>query len=147
MTLGVFSMVISLIGWNEPTVCNSNLWNPCGYISLCLPFHPGKGLRVASICCPFRWFAVQRQPSPRALHPQSSGLSVFHYLVPTAGIHPTPVLLPGKSHGRRRRWTWVWASSGRRWWTGKPDVLQSMGLQKVGLDWVTELNWRVCCPI
>ena len=27
------------------------------------------------------------------------------------------------------------------WWTGRPGVLQSMGLQRVGLDWVTELNW------
>ena len=24
-------------------------------------------------------------------------------------------------------WTWVWASSGSWWWTGKPGVLQSMG--------------------
>ena len=37
--------------------------------------------------------------------------------------------------------TWVWASS-RSWWrTGKPGVLQSMGLQRVRHDWVTELNW------
>ena len=27
------------------------------------------------------------------------------------------------------RWTWVWASSGSQWWTGKPGVLQSMGSQ------------------
>ena len=26
-------------------------------------------------------------------------------------------------------WTWVWAGSGSWWWTGKPDVLQSMGSQ------------------
>ena len=39
------------------------------------------------------------------------------------------------------RWTWVWASSGSWWWTGKPDVLQSMGLKRAGHDWVTELNW------
>jgi len=38
-------------------------------------------------------------------------------------------------------WTWVWASSGSRWWTGKPGMLQSMGSQSVGHDWVTELNW------
>ena len=25
------------------------------------------------------------------------------------------------------QWTWVWASSGSWWWTGKPGVLQSMG--------------------
>ena len=36
---------------------------------------------------------------------------------------------------------WVWASFGSCWWTGKPGVLQSMGLQRVGHDWATELNW------
>ena len=40
------------------------------------------------------------------------------------------------------RWTWVWASSGRWWWTGKPGVLQSMGSQRVKHDWGTELKKR-----
>ena len=40
-------------------------------------------------------------------------------------------------------WTWVWVSSGSWWWTGKPGVLQSMGSQRVGHDWVTELNWQL----
>ena len=31
--------------------------------------------------------------------------------------------------------TWVWVNSRR------PGVLQSMGLQRVGDDWATELNW------
>ena len=36
------------------------------------------------------------------------------------------------------QWIWVWASS-RRWGrTGKPGVLQSMELQRVGQDWETE---------
>ena len=39
------------------------------------------------------------------------------------------------------RWTWVWVDSGRWWWTGRPGVLQFMGSQRVGHDWVTELNW------
>ena len=39
------------------------------------------------------------------------------------------------------QWTWVWASSRSGWCTGKPGVLQSMGSQRVGHDWVTELNW------
>ena len=39
------------------------------------------------------------------------------------------------------RWTWVWTSSRSWWWTGKPGMLQSMGLQRVGHDWATELNW------
>ena len=39
------------------------------------------------------------------------------------------------------QWTWVWASSKSWWWTGKPGVLQATGSQRVGYDWVTELNW------
>ena len=36
------------------------------------------------------------------------------------------------------QWTWVRANS-RRWWrTGKPGMLQSMWLQRVGHNWVTE---------
>ena len=64
-------------------------------------------------------------------------------------------LMLGKIEGRRRRgqhmvrwldgtvtqWKWVWVSSGSWWWTGKPSVLQSMGSQRVGHDWVTGLNW------
>ena len=48
-------------------------------------------------------------------------------------------------------WTWVWVSSGSWWWTGKPGMLQSMGLQRVGHKWVwlnwTELTWKVRCQI
>ena len=39
--------------------------------------------------------------------------------------HPTPVLLPGKSHGQRRE---------------EPGGLQSMGSLRVGHDWVTSLS-------
>ena len=39
------------------------------------------------------------------------------------------------------RWTWVWVDSGSWWWTGRPGVLLFMGSQRVGHNWVTELNW------
>ena len=39
------------------------------------------------------------------------------------------------------QWTWVWANSGSWRWTGKPGVLQSIGVQGVRHNWVTELNW------
>ena len=40
------------------------------------------------------------------------------------------------------QWTWVWVNSGSWWWTGRPGVLQSMGLQRVRHNWATELlNW------
>ena len=61
-------------------------------------------------------------------------------------------LMLGKIEGKRRRgwqrirwldgiidsWTWVWANSGRCWRTGRPSMLYSMGLQRVGYNWVTE---------
>ena len=62
-------------------------------------------------------------------------------------------LMLGKIEGRRKgrqrmRWLdgitdahWVWASSRCWWWTGKPGVLESMGLQIVGHNWPIELNW------
>ena len=61
-------------------------------------------------------------------------------------------LMLGKIKGGRRRgwdgcmasptqWTWVWVNSRCWWWTGRHDVLLSMGLQRVGHDWATELNW------
>ena len=68
-------------------------------------------------------------------------------------------LMLGKIEGKRRRecrgrngsivsltrWTWVWVHSGSWWWTGRPGVLRFMGLQRVGHDWETELNWTEIC--
>ena len=74
-----------------------------------------------------------------------------HLMERTDSLEKT--LMMGKIEGGRRRgrgwdgwiaslprWTWVWASSGSWWWTGRPGVLQSMGLQRVRHDWGTELN-------
>ena len=41
------------------------------------------------------------------------------------------------------QWTRVWVGSGSWWWTGKPCVLQSLGSQRVGHYWATELNWNI----
>ena len=43
------------------------------------------------------------------------------------------------------QWTWVWVKSRRWWWTGKPGLLQSMGLLRVRHDWATELSWTDIC--
>ena len=38
------------------------------------------------------------------------------------------------------QWTWFWINSGSWWWTGRPVMLQSLGLQRVGHEAI-ELNW------
>ena len=67
-------------------------------------------------------------------------LQYFGHLMRRANsLEKTPML--GKIEGRRRGWqkmSWLWASSGRWWRTGKPGMLQSMGLQRVGYDWMSE---------
>ena len=64
------------------------------------------------------------------------------------GMANHSIILSGKCHGQRRlkvgegdnrgwdgwmasltQWTWVWVNSRSWWWTGRPGVLQSMGLQ------------------
>ena len=39
------------------------------------------------------------------------------------------------------QWTWVWVSFRSWWWTGRPDVLQFMGSQRVWHDWATERTY------
>ena len=55
-----------------------------------------------------------------------------------------------KKRGRQRRdgwmgsltqWTWVWVNSGDWRLTGSPGMLRLMELQRIGHEWVTELNW------
>ena len=41
--------------------------------------------------------------------------------------------------------TWVLVNSGSWWWTGRHGLLQSMGSQRVGHDWETELYWWALC--
>ena len=43
----------------------------------------------------------------------------------------------------RSQWPWVWVNSSGWWWTGRPGMLQSMGSQRVGCDWTTELNYTL----
>ena len=81
-------------------------------------------------------------------------LQYFGHLMQRADSFEKTLML-GKIEGRREgddrgwdgwmaslmQWTWVWVSSRSWWWTGKPGILRFTGLQRVGHDWVTELNW------
>ena len=80
-----------------------------------------------------------------------------HLMQRTASLEKT--LMLAETEGKRRgdyrgwdgwmaslaQWTWVRASS-RSWcWRGKPGMLQSMGSQRVGHDWATELTDDYWC--
>ena len=78
-----------------------------------------------------------------------------HLMQRTNSLEKTLMLIKIEG-GRRRGQQWVrWldgitdsmdmslSSSRSWWWTGKPGVLQSMVSQRVGHNWMTELNWRI----
>ena len=79
-------------------------------------------------------------------------LQYVGHLMRTADSLEKKSLMLWKIEGRKRRrcqrmrWldgiteamTWTWANFGRWWGTGSPGILQSMGSQRVGHDWVTE---------
>ena len=78
-------------------------------------------------------------------------LQYFGHLMQKADSFEKTLML-GKTEGRRRKgrqsmasptqWTWVWVDSRSWWWTGRPGVLRLLRSQRVGHDWVTELNWE-----
>ena len=68
----------------------------------------------------------------------------------------TKTLMLGMIEGRRRRerqrmrwivsptqWTWVWVNFVSWWCTGRPGLLQCMGLQRVRHDWAIELKGKL----
>ena len=88
-------------------------------------------------------------------------LQYFSHLMWRADSFEKTLML-GKIEGRRRRGRqrmrclncitntldMSLRSSRSWWWTGRPGMLQSMGSQRVGHDWATELNWilSMCTP-
>ena len=121
---------------------------------------------LPSVCL---MFAVKSSPQLRyQTYPQSCLILLCN---PSLLLHPNQLThwkrpwcwerLKAGGEGDDRGWdgwmaspnqrTWVWASSGSWWWTGKPGVLQSMGLQRVRHNWRTELNLPrqtlICFPI
>jgi len=81
-------------------------------------------------------------------------LQYFGHLIRRVDSLEKTLMLGGIGGVRKRGWQrmrWLdgitdsmdmsWVNSGSWWWTGRPGVLQFLGSQRVGHDWVTELNW------
>ena len=125
--------------------------------------------KLASKVMMSKWLeTIDHMYSSKEIQPvHSEGDQPWDFFGRNAAKAETPVLWPphekswliGKDSdeigGRRRRgrqrmrWLdgitdWMDVSrvnSGSWWWTGRPGVLWFMGSQRVGHDWVTELNW------
>ena len=120
MSLG--EVITSIICWSSSGLLFKNRWeSEKGQLSHCCFLRAGNQKSRAMNSCLLDTFWTSRT------------------------MHKTYVLR--RRRGRQRtRWlngitnsmTWIWASSGRWWRTGKPGVLQSMELQRVRHDWVTE---------
>ena len=104
-----------------------------------------------------------KQSNPKEINPEYSlgglmlklKLQYFGHLMRRADSFEKTLML-GKIEGRREGdnrgwngwmasptlWTWIWVSSRSWWWTGKPGVLQTVGLERVRYYWATELNWK-----
>ena len=77
----------------------------------------------------------------------------FGHLMRRASSFKKTLMLGKIESGRRRgwdswmasltQWKWVWVNSGSWWWTVRPGMLQSTGLQRVRHSWATELNWLI----
>ena len=80
-------------------------------------------------------------------------LQYFGHLMRRADSFEKTLML-GKIEGKgrrgqqRMRWMasltqrlWVWVNSGSWRWTGRSGMLESLGSQRAGQDWGTELNW------
>ena len=82
-------------------------------------------------------------------------LQYFVYLMQRADSFETTLILGKLQAGRKgddrgwdgwmaslTQWTWIWVDLGSWSWTGRPDVLRFLMSQRIGQDWVTELNWH-----
>ena len=79
-------------------------------------------------------------------------LQYFGHLMWRTDSFEKTLMLGKIEGGRRRGWQkmrWhhqlnsqeFWVNSMSSWWTRRPGTLQSMGSQRVGHNWATELNW------
>ena len=95
--------------------------------------------------------SILKEISPRISLEGKLKLQYFGHLMRRVDSFERTLMLGGRRRRGQQRmrwlmasltqWTWVLVDSWNWWWTRNPDVLWFMGSQRVGHDWVTELNW------
>ena len=108
------------------------------FFFLSAPFHFSQSRLVCITPSTSDYWRVT-DPSSPLTYSHGSNIQACRFLENSS--HPGWDMMITNSRASPTRWTWAWAGSGSWWWTGKPGVLQSMESQRVGHNWVTELNW------
>ena len=131
--------------WSSPKFMFIELVMPSSHLTLChpllLPPSIFPSIRIFSneLVLRIRWPKFWSFTFSISLSSEYSGLISFRMdwfdLLAVQGILK-------KYQSISTQWTWVWVSSRSWWWKGKSGMLQSMGVQRVGHDWVTELSWQ-----
>ena len=99
----------------------------------CLP-SPSLSPEFCSHSCPLNWWCYLTISTPAASSPFAFNLPQHQVFFPqciSSSHYVERVKAGGEGDNRGwdswmaslTLWTWVWASSGSWWWTGKPDVL------------------------
>ena len=99
---------------------------------------PSFSQKTATWLSPFLYHRTGRDPFQYPLLLSLLILLLVSYSVVSNSLWPhglqhVRLLCPSPT-----QWSWVRANTRRQWRTGKPDMLQSMGLQRVGHNLVTE---------
>ena len=129
---------------------NITLWKklPKDCLSFLQVIFPIQGLNLGPLYCRQIFYQLSHRVSLRILkwvaYPFSSGSSQPRNQTRVsciAGRFFNNWAIRDGQIASLTQWTWVWVTYRSWWWTGKSAVLQSMGSQRVGYDWATELNW------
>ena len=123
-----------LSGVISPLISSSILgtYRPGEFLFQCpivLPFHTVHGVLKARI---LKWFAIPFSSGPHSVRPLHHDLSILG-----GPTRQRMKLLDGITDSMAMNLSKLLSW----WWIGRPGMLQSMGSQRVGHDWATELNW------
>ena len=123
-----------LSGVVSPLISSSILgtYRPGEFLFQCpifLPFHTVHWFLKARI---LKWFAIPFSSGPHSVRPLHHDLSILG-----GPTRQRMKLLDGITDSMAMNLSKLLSW----WWIGRPGMLQSMGSQRVGHDWATELNW------
>jgi len=121
----------------EPVCCSMSGSNCCFLICIQISKEAGKIVWYSHLLKNFQQFVVIHTVKDFGIVNKAEvdvffwnalAFSMIQQMLTISSLIPLPFINPA-------------LTSGSWWWTGRPGVLRFMRSQRVGHDWVTELNW------